>query len=52
MLQILCTHVCKWKNETTETIPGMGGGEVKENDGWVNLTMIYYKNYYKCHNVS
>jgi hypothetical protein len=25
MVQILCTHVSKWKNETVETIPGMGG---------------------------
>jgi hypothetical protein len=22
----------KWKNETCETIPGMRGGEIKEND--------------------
>jgi hypothetical protein len=29
MVQILCTHRCKWKNDTVETIPGMGekGGE-------------------------
>jgi hypothetical protein len=33
------------------TIPGMGGGRVKENDGGVNSTMIYCKNFYKCHNV-
>jgi hypothetical protein len=25
MVQILCIHVCKWENETVETIPGMGG---------------------------
>jgi hypothetical protein len=24
--------VCKWKNETVESIPGMGRG-IKENDG-------------------
>jgi hypothetical protein len=24
MVQILCTHVCKWKMITVETIPGMG----------------------------
>jgi hypothetical protein len=26
MVQILCTHVCKWKTRSVETIPGMGGG--------------------------
>jgi hypothetical protein len=25
MVQILCTHVCKWKMIPVETIPGMGG---------------------------
>jgi hypothetical protein len=24
-VEILCTHVYKWKNETCETIPGMRG---------------------------
>jgi hypothetical protein len=24
-----------------ETIPGMGGGEIKENGGGVNASMIY-----------
>jgi hypothetical protein len=24
MVQILCTHVCKWKMRPVETIPGMG----------------------------
>jgi hypothetical protein len=24
MVQILCTHVCKWKMIPVETIPGMG----------------------------
>jgi hypothetical protein len=32
VVKILCTHGCKWKNETVETTPGMGG-EIKENDG-------------------
>jgi hypothetical protein len=27
MVQILCTHLCKWKNGPVETIPGMGVGE-------------------------
>jgi hypothetical protein len=33
MVQILCTHVCKWKTRPLETIPGMGerGGEIKKN---------------------
>jgi hypothetical protein len=30
MVQILCTHICKWKNET---IPGMEEGRIKEYDG-------------------
>jgi hypothetical protein len=34
-----------------ETIPGMVGGGIKENDGAVNSTMIYCKNFCKCHNV-
>jgi hypothetical protein len=25
MVEMLCTHVCKWKNKTVETIPGMEG---------------------------
>jgi hypothetical protein len=34
-----------------ETIPRMGAEGIKENDGRVNSTMIYYKNFCKCHNV-
>jgi hypothetical protein len=26
-------------------------GRLKENDGWDNSTMIYCKNFGKCHNV-
>jgi hypothetical protein len=39
VVQILCTHVCKWKIETcVETVPGMvcvcvWVGEIKENGG-------------------
>jgi hypothetical protein len=29
LVQILCTHVCKWKNRSAETIPGMERGEEK-----------------------
>jgi hypothetical protein len=31
MVQILCTHVCKWKNETCCSCSRKG--EIKENDG-------------------
>jgi hypothetical protein len=34
-----------------ETIPGNGGREIKENDRGGNSTMIYFKNFCKCHNV-
>jgi hypothetical protein len=34
-----------------QTISGMGGGGIKENDGGMNSTMINCKNFYKCHNV-
>jgi hypothetical protein len=41
------------KMRPVETIPGMGGGGIKENDGGVNSTMMYYyKNFGECHNVS
>jgi hypothetical protein len=33
MVQILCTHVRKWKVRPFQTIPGMGRGGIKENDG-------------------
>jgi hypothetical protein len=42
------------KMRPVETTPGMGGGEIKENDGGVNQTvicLIYCKNFCKCHNV-
>jgi hypothetical protein len=32
-----------------ETIPGIEGG-IKENGGGVNSSMIYCKNFCKCHN--
>jgi hypothetical protein len=31
VVEILCTYVCKWKNETFETIPLKR--RIKENDG-------------------
>jgi hypothetical protein len=33
MVQILCTHVYKWKNDTVETGPGMAGGVEGECGG-------------------
>jgi hypothetical protein len=33
------------KMRPVETIPRMGGGGKKENDGGVNSTMIHYKNF-------
>jgi hypothetical protein len=39
------------KMRLVETIPGMGGREIKENDRGVNSTIIYCKNFCKCHNV-
>jgi hypothetical protein len=38
------------KIRSVETIPGMGETGIKENDGGVNSTMIYCKNFVKCHN--
>jgi hypothetical protein len=40
------------KVRPVETIPGMGGGEIKENGREVNSTMTYCKNFLKCCNVS
>jgi hypothetical protein len=39
------------KMRPVETIPGMGKGEIKENDGGMNSTRMYCKNFCKCHNV-
>jgi hypothetical protein len=33
MVKILCTHVFKWKMIPVETIPRMGRGRIKDNDG-------------------
>jgi hypothetical protein len=42
MVQILCTHACKWKNET---IPGIREREAKGKWEGVNLSMIYLINF-------
>jgi hypothetical protein len=39
------------KMRPVETIPGMGGGVIRKNMIGVNSTVIYYKNFGKCHNV-
>jgi hypothetical protein len=39
------------KIRPVETIPGMWGGRIKENDGVVNSSRIYCKNFCKYHNV-
>jgi hypothetical protein len=33
MVQIVYTHVCKWKMIPVETVPKMGGRRVKESSG-------------------
>jgi hypothetical protein len=33
IVQILCTHVCKWKMIPVESTPEMGEEGIKENDG-------------------
>jgi hypothetical protein len=39
------------KMRLAKTVTGMGEEGIKENDGGVNSTMIYCKNFCKCHNV-
>jgi hypothetical protein len=46
MVQILSTHVWKWKNETCQNY-SRNGGRIKENDGGGNSNMIYGKNFVK-----
>jgi hypothetical protein len=40
------------KMRPAETIPGMGGERMKENDGGVNLIKINCKHFRKYHSVS
>jgi hypothetical protein len=52
MVQILCTHVCKWENETCSNYSRNGGrGDKRKMMEGVNSTTMYYKNFGKCHNV-
>jgi hypothetical protein len=39
------------KMRVVETFPGVGEGVKKEKDGGCKFTMIYCKNFCKCHNV-
>jgi hypothetical protein len=39
------------KMRPVETIPEIEGGRIKENNGGMNSTMVYYKNFCKFHNV-
>jgi hypothetical protein len=39
------------KKRHVETIPGTMGDKIKNNDGGVNSTTVYFKNFCKCHNV-
>jgi hypothetical protein len=39
------------KMKPVETIPGLRGGGIKKNDGGMNSTVIYCKNFCKCHSV-
>jgi hypothetical protein len=53
IVQILCTHVCKWKMIPIEATPEIGGGEDKGEWFWgLNSTvtyLVYFKNFCKCH---
>jgi hypothetical protein len=33
IIKILCTHVCKWKNDTSRNCSRNGGRRIEENDG-------------------
>jgi hypothetical protein len=46
IVEILCIHVPKWKMRPVETIPGMGGGRVKENDGGDEFIVRTFINIY------
>jgi hypothetical protein len=50
MVEILCSHVQKWKDETCWNYSKNGGMGINENDGGSEFK-IYCKHFYKCHNV-
>jgi hypothetical protein len=47
----ICIHVGKWKSETCQNYSRDGERRIKKNDGGMNSTMTYYKNFCKCYNV-
>jgi hypothetical protein len=54
MVQILCIHVCKWKNEICWNCSRNQGRGIKKNGEGVDSSMIYLihcRNFCKCHNV-
>jgi hypothetical protein len=51
-VEVVTTHVWKWKKKTSWNYSGNGKGGIKENDGGVNSTMTCCKDFYKCHSVS
>jgi hypothetical protein len=55
MVHILCTHVCKWKNDTWWNYPKNGGREVwrqiVERVHSSTIYLTYCKDFCKCHNV-
>jgi hypothetical protein len=44
----LLVRLISGKMRLVETVPGMGGEGIKENDGGVNSTMMYCKTFCKC----
>jgi hypothetical protein len=51
MVPIFCANVCKWKNETCETIPGIEVGGIRRMMVVVSSIIIYCKNFCKYQNV-
>jgi hypothetical protein len=52
--QILCTHVCNWKNETCRNYSRNGGKGKRRMIEGVNSTIIYLmycRNFWQCHNI-
>jgi hypothetical protein len=49
MVEILHTHVCRWKHETCGNYFRNGGGRIKENNGGGESK--YCKNFCECYSV-
>jgi hypothetical protein len=43
-VQIMYTHLCKTKMIPVETVPGIGGGGMKESSGGDDSNMLYLIN--------